>query len=54
MTDYYVACRNCGHPLVIRSILGKVWIWDYKKRWCGGEMQTKCPNCGLSINEAKK
>lgn len=52
MTDYYVACRNCGHPLVIRSILGKVWIWDYSKY--PDNMKEKCPNCGLSIKEAQR
>ena len=52
MTDYYVACRDCGHVLVIRSILGKIWIWDYRSRW--NEMKLKCPNCGLSIKEHKR
>lgn len=52
MVDYYVACCGCGHPLVLRSVLGIIYVWDYKN-W-HDPMKSKCPKCGHSIKEREQ
>lgn len=49
--EYYVACQNCGEPLAIRSVLGKIYIWKYNSRGFStfDAMQTRCPKCKTSI-----